>query len=277
MSFISQGIRSRIINSPDTLVPLLDHIATLPGRSPWLFLCLKGLRLESRGFVSVMTLYTDSQDTIYLVDLQEIGTSIFTIANESGITLKSILETAAISKIIFDERKVSHALISHYKIFIIGVKDVQLMELDARSGPGNCVDLAECISKDLPAAVKQEWESTKRDIAQLVDIEEGGQSDLINERPLRRKVVQYCTQEIRLVSRLYHVYNQRLRSLSRAQTSVATSYPIKLPKANHEGSWDQSENRQSNNVAVDVESEDEWIEDKRNESTNEDTIFNFDD
>ena len=67
----------------------------------------------------------------------------------NGQTLRDILETSAIPKVVFDVRNDSEALYSHFNIRLTSVHDIQLMELATRMLSKKCVNgLSKCIKRD---------------------------------------------------------------------------------------------------------------------------------
>lgn len=79
-----------------------------------------------------MSFYLLSYKRVYLIDIYRLKIEVFSVVNSNGKSLKSILESLVILKVLFDIRYNLDILFSHYGIFIDGIKDVQLMELGTR-------------------------------------------------------------------------------------------------------------------------------------------------
>ncbi|KAG5992724.1 hypothetical protein E4U52_002569 [Claviceps spartinae] len=107
----------RVASCRSTLISLIDSIKNLPT----LYVDLEGCQLSRNGTISIVTLYATALATAYVVDVHKLGKSAFTTANTTGTTLKAILESANIKKIIFDVRNDSDALFHHFQISLQGV------------------------------------------------------------------------------------------------------------------------------------------------------------
>lgn len=132
MSVTSQEAHVTVVDTVPVLSALLDHIGNVPTSPPSLFLDLEGVNLGRHGSISIISLYVASSGNIYLVDVHCLGKLVFETSNNRGTSLKSILESSTIPKVIFDVRNDSNALFSEYQISVNGIKDLQLMELAAR-------------------------------------------------------------------------------------------------------------------------------------------------
>ncbi|KUJ06812.1 uncharacterized protein LY89DRAFT_692169 [Mollisia scopiformis] len=103
-----------------------------------LYLDLEGNNLSRNGSVAFLTLLintSSSLDAIYLIDVHTLKSSAFcTPQSDSQVgppvsrTLKEILESPVIRKVLFDVRNDSDALYSHFGIKLQCVMDLQLME-----------------------------------------------------------------------------------------------------------------------------------------------------
>jgi len=175
---------------------------------------------------------------IYLIDIHNLGGTAFSTTNRSAISLKTILESPTIPKVIFDIRNDSDGLFSHFHISVNGIHDLQLMELATREGSKDFVaGLAKCIENDIPtsaAAVKEEWQRTKEGATLLFDPKKGGRYEVFNDRPIKPEIIEYCARDVALMPWLYNVYNAKL-CLPRAahwqiRVQKATKDRIRLSK-----------------------------------------------
>jgi exonuclease 3'-5' domain-containing protein 1 len=188
--------------------------------------------------LSVISLYIPPIKKIYLIDIHRLGRTAFSTTNNSATSLKTILESPTIPKVIFDIRNNSDALFSHFQISVDGIKDLQLMELATRKRSKDFVaGLAKCIKKDSPVstAAKAEWQRTKEGASRLYDPKKGGRYEIFNERPMRPEIVQYCARDVALLPGLYNVYNATLRlpgeTFWHVQVREATKDRIKLSQS----------------------------------------------
>ena len=246
----------KVIDCVSTLISLLDNIANLQTCPPSLFLDLEGTNLGRHGSISIISFFVDPKNTVYLVDVYRLGRAAFSTTNSRTISLKTILESSAIPKIVFDIRNDSDALFNEYQILVDGIQDLQLMELAARQGSKTFVaGLAKCIYRDstVAAAEKSEWQHIKESVTNLFDPKKGGRYEIFDERPLRPEIVRYCARDVTLLPGLYKVYDTKLRPPSqefwRDQVRKATPERIRLSqrpdydgqaKSKVYGPWDES-------------------------------------
>jgi exonuclease 3'-5' domain-containing protein 1 len=202
-----------------SLLPLLDSIANLAVDPPSLYIDLEGIALGRHGSISILSLYIAPTGETYLIDIHSLGKAAFSTITNSGTSLKTVLESSTIPKVVFDIRNDSDALFSLFQISVDGIKDLQLMELAFRTGSRKFVSgLAKCIEKESPisTAAKTEWRLTKERGRRLFAPEKGGRYDVFNERPLKPEIIQYCKQDVALLPGLYGVYSAKLRQPGQA-------------------------------------------------------------
>ncbi|KAK4544147.1 hypothetical protein LTR36_004645 [Oleoguttula mirabilis] len=267
---------------PDpTILSLLDHVDGLPTSRPSLFLDLEGIKLGRYGSISIISLYVLARDagspgTVYLVDVHRLGQTAFLTPNSRLTSLKTILESRAIPKVIFDVRNDSDALFAHYRISVAGIVDLQLMELASRRGSRDFVaGLAKCIGNDVAvsAAAKAEWQRTKDTGSRLFDPNKGGRYEVFNERPLRLQIQRYCAQDVVLLPALHGVYEAKLHvagqefwqgmvedaTVARVKSSQSAGYdPHSREKAR--GPWDARSIQKAREEYID-DDPDDWYQD----------------
>lgn len=238
MSIVSAQTDIIVVDSATTLLSLLDNLIGLAVDPPSLYLDLEGVKLGRHCSISIISLYVLSRKKIYLINIHRLGKTAFSTTNSSATSLKTILESPTIPKVIFDIRNDSDALFSHYEISVDGIKDLQLMELATRKGSKDFVaGLAKCIEKNSPVstAAKAEWQRTKEGASRLYDPRKGGRYEIFNERSTRSEIVQYCARDVALLPGLYNVYNAKLRlpgeNFGQVQVREATKDRIKLSQS----------------------------------------------
>ena len=219
-----------VVDSVTTLLSLLDNLIGLAIDPPPLYLDLEGVKLGRHGSISIISLYIAPIKKIYLIDIHRLGKTAFSTTNSSAISLKTILESPSIPKVIFDIRNDSDALFSHFQISVNGIQDLQLMELATRKGSKAIVaGLAKCIENEnlISAAAKEEWQRTKE------GPKKGGGYEIFNDRPMKPEIIQYCARDVALLPGLYNVYNTRLsgEAFWQAQVRKATKDRIKLSQS----------------------------------------------
>ncbi|KAL3425169.1 hypothetical protein PVAG01_04450 [Phlyctema vagabunda] len=244
MSEISAQNNAIFIDSETNLLPLLDSITNLPVDPPSLYIDLKGINLGRHGSVSIFALHIASKQTTYLIDVHTLGKNAFSATNEGGTSLRAVLESPTIPKVVFDIRNASDALFSLFQVSVDGIRELQLMELACRpelAGRTGCWEfvssLAQCIAKDssMSAAGKMQWHRNRGLAYQLSTPEKDGGDRIFNERPLRPEVVQYCTQNVQFLPDLFSVYNRQLRrggqAFWRVRVRESTRDRIKLSQS----------------------------------------------
>lgn len=208
-----QGI---IVDSELNLVPLLDKLSavrppTKPTDPPSLYFDIEGQKLGRRGTMSILSLFLYPDDTAYLIDVHTLQADTFTIANEKGTSLKTVLESPTVPKGFFDIRNDSDALFSLFGIKVAGIHDIQLMELARRKGPRRRVSgLARCIETDLTAVPDQaalaRAVSAKRAGDRVWNPRLGGAYAAFNQRPIPSAIIDYCCADVAILPSLWKTY-----------------------------------------------------------------------
>jgi len=198
-----------IVDSEIALLTLLDGLTNLPVKPPSLFIDFIGTKLGRQGTLSILTIYVAPTKETHLVDIQRLEQKAFSTTNKMDLSLKSILESPTIPKVVFDVRNASDALFKHYQISVDGIKELQLMELAVRNlQPGTIggsqkflFGLAKCVAnqKTISAETKEEWCLMK-----------GQSGGLQLQRPLQRETIKYCERHVAIFPRLYKAYNAKL-------------------------------------------------------------------
>lgn len=204
-----------IIENDAALQELLDQIDDLPTRPPSLFINVEGGSLNPhKSQPSIISIYLNPLHKTYLIDVWKLGGSAFSVTNQNQTSLKTILESPSIPKVVFDVREGSEGLFSHFEIKLQGIKDLQVMELAARFGPpqDNLSSLIECVERDaslLPEGL-QTWRNVESAVAPLQNRDGRWHYYTINIRPIRQPVIEYCVQNVILLPRLLRVYHPKL-------------------------------------------------------------------
>ncbi|KAL6230832.1 hypothetical protein BDW75DRAFT_234091 [Aspergillus navahoensis] len=185
----------KLVDSSATLQELLETLSLIPKSSSPLFIDLEGVNLGRSGSISILSLYAVHKGIIYLIDIYKLGKAAFSNPQPGKYTsLRAILESPSIKKVLFDVRNDSDALFSHYDIHLDGIQDLQLMELATRSGSKKYVaGLAKCIERDSPISNlrKAEWKRRKDEVTKRFDPRKGGSYEVFNKRPMTPEVRDY--------------------------------------------------------------------------------------
>ena len=149
----------------DTRAALMDMLSELNLSTtvpPHLFIDLQGNNLSRHGTISILTVLDRSLAKVFLVDVHTLGAEAFRVAVcaqyedddsmvqamlASGegenplaeitprlhlVSLKAVLESDFIPKVLFDARNDSDALFALYGVEMRGVQDLQVMELASK-------------------------------------------------------------------------------------------------------------------------------------------------
>lgn len=207
MSVESAGIEPIFVDSVSLLRSVIDAaVIGLRTDFPSLFMDLEGTQLGRHGSIPIMSLYVPFRKTVYLIAIYKLENEAFSTVNSDGKSLKFILESPVILKVLFDVRHDSDALFSLYGISIDGVRDAQLMELGTRKGRKDFLaSLDKCVEKDsaISATEKKAWKFAKGSTRRLFDSALGGQYEIFNERPIRPAIAKYCTGDVTLLPGLF--------------------------------------------------------------------------
>ena len=204
-----------LTDTPEGIVELIDSLgrSDVPTSPPSVYIDLEGVDIGRKGSIAILQVYILPTKRTFLVDVHNLRGQAFSTPNSSGLTLKAILESIFIPKVIFDVRNDSDALYSHFGIKLQGVIDLQLMELATRSHSQKFLSgLGRCMDQDL-VQTPEELEvrsSIKKRGVQLFAPEKGGRYEVFNDRPLDPAIVDYCVQDVQLMPQLWNIYNAKL-------------------------------------------------------------------
>jgi exonuclease 3'-5' domain-containing protein 1 len=123
----------------DMLVSMAGALDT-PNAAADLSVDLEGYHLSRHGTISLVQIFVHATNVVYLVHVAVLKAAAFStpVAATSGIfkgmplTLKTVLESSAVTKLFWDCRGDSDALYHLYGVKLAGVIDVQLWDLATR-------------------------------------------------------------------------------------------------------------------------------------------------
>ncbi|KAG8529090.1 uncharacterized protein KY384_005725 [Bacidia gigantensis] len=211
---MTDSIAVTIIDNTRSLASLLDSLDGQPINPPSFYLDIEGIRLSRDGSISIIQLYHLPQNHVYLLDVFVLKQAAFDAPNDSGTTFRSILESAEIPKVFFDVRNDSDALFAHFNISLRGIQDLQLLELaTGRFWLRTRVNgLARCIKEDagLSSDALHKWETVKCVGKRLFGPEYGGSYEVFHTRPLQQDIIDYCSQDVVCLPKLWNVYMDKI-------------------------------------------------------------------
>jgi exonuclease 3'-5' domain-containing protein 1 len=236
-----------LIDNKRALKDMLLKMQDLPVKQPSLFIDAEGNNLGRTGSLALLQILVAPLKCIFVVDIHVLKSAAFTTcASDSTLTLKGILESDEIPKVIFDVRNDSDNLFAEYGICLGGVRDLQLMEYFSRPRePGfTLLGLAKCIEKHLHATpdVIEKWKSQKEKGKILFSPRFGGSHEVFFNRPLSSSMLAYAAGDVEHMSTLYLKYRRKLPPsrwkwvLEKSRKRVKTSH-IPAFALEHDRRW----------------------------------------
>ncbi|KAI1139156.1 hypothetical protein F5Y05DRAFT_339988 [Hypoxylon sp. FL0543] len=149
---VQEPLRLLNVRTPEAMASLLDNIRGLPGKPPSLFLDIERI---NKANVAFMIMFIPLKRVIYRIMIDGDRSMDLTTTSASGDTLKWVLESESIPKIVFDVRHLSHALFRLHNVSLDGIRDLQLMELasrDAKQSKKYVAGLNKCVDHDIASS-----------------------------------------------------------------------------------------------------------------------------
>ncbi|KAH7386051.1 exonuclease [Pyrenochaeta sp. MPI-SDFR-AT-0127] len=207
-----------LVDTESSVIALIDILQTLPKHSPCLYVDLEGVRLSRLGRISIITVFAQPQNCVYLVDVHKLQAAAFNTATANGTTLKSVFESPDISKVFFGLH-------------------IQLMENAARPTyqRRNVNGLDRCIAYDAPITPiqRRDWKLAKDKGRQLFLPTNNGSYEVFNQRPLSPDIVQYCIIDVQFLPSLRNLYWERLNSIWKAKVAEETIKRVQESQSPH--------------------------------------------
>lgn len=174
-------------NSQSLVAVLVVALQNLPFIPPSIYLDLEGTKLSRNGSISIMQIFMQPTNQVYLLDILVLREKAFNTPSQSGTDLRAILQSESIPEVFFDVRNDADALFAHFGVSVEGVVDVQLMEVAARrSSRAFLLSLGRAFEQDaqLKDEAMKQWKATKEKGLSLFAPERGGSYEIFNTRPL---------------------------------------------------------------------------------------------
>jgi len=198
---------------------------------------LEGVDLSRNGRISILQIYANASDIIWLIDitvLKELG---FHHKDDEGRCLKDILQAKTTKKLFFDVRNDADALFNLYGIDLANTYDLQLLEVAVRrtAKPYVFSKIVSGLGKTLQLYVSppEEWQRVKDAGVALFAPEKGGSYEVFEKRPLDDLILAYASQDVALLFQLEVAlerklpgvggWKQRVLKASRARVAEAHS------------------------------------------------------
>lgn len=195
-------------------------VSVTPSEIPTLYIDLEGRDLSKNGTIAIMQLLIAPLNRIFMIDVHFMGSSVFDIAGSDGITtLKSILESHIITKVLFDCRNDSNALSFLFDVNLRSVIDLQVMKA-AYQGRNPDQHYLYGLTKAIKDDVLYNASEADRAFPGLVKDagnalfapERGGSYAAFESKPLPIELVRYCALDVMFMPALYERYDNWLES-----------------------------------------------------------------
>ncbi|KAF9558293.1 hypothetical protein CPC08DRAFT_709743 [Agrocybe pediades] len=203
---------------------------------------LEGVDLSRNGRVSIIQLFAKNSDTIWLVDVTVLGRLAFEhkAASTNGCSLKDVLQSKNIVKILYDVRNDADALYNLYQVDMKNTYDLQLLEVAARRAQKLRVKFICGLSKAIttylspPSSVTQ----IKEDGLVLFLPEKGGSYEVFERRPLDPRIILYCAQDVAVLFQLEAVLESKIRGSLEGWHGRVVKASVKRVNEAHSRSYD---------------------------------------
>lgn len=167
---------------------------------------LEGVNLGRRGEICLVQL-SCSDGRVFLFDICALGEDAFI----SDISLRSILEDEAITKLMFDCRSDGDALFHQYGVLPTQIFDLQVLYVlieQPRSKflPG----LKQVLLNTLTGADRTRVDRIKAEGHQLFASSQGGNFEIWRERPLSTKLLEYAAEDVKQLFTIYERYKSNM-------------------------------------------------------------------
>ncbi|EDR10536.1 uncharacterized protein LACBIDRAFT_189721 [Laccaria bicolor S238N-H82] len=201
---------------------------------------LEGIDLCRHGKISLVQIMSSVSEVVWLVDVTTLGSQAFDHVDPYGRTLRMILEDTGIKKVFYDVRNDADALYNLYGVNLMGVYDLQLLELAVRHSLRRQTRLLNGLSKSIKSYLTPpvEWEPVKEAGSRLFKPEFGGSYSVFEERPLDPRIVAYCAQDVTLLFALEETLRRsfgRFGSNWEDRIVAGSALRVSLAKGAYEG------------------------------------------
>jgi len=190
-----------LVDTTASLDLCISDISPITGTQPAkLAIDLEGVELCRNGNVSIVQIFADTSNVIWLVDVTTLGRAAFDHQGPFGQSLRGAFQNPSTKKLLFDVRNDADALWNIYQIELANVYDLQLLEVASRRSrnlPSKIViGLSQCIESYV--GPPNAWKEVKEAGINLFSPAKGGSYTIFETRPLDSRIIAYCAQDVAL-------------------------------------------------------------------------------
>ncbi|KAF1810051.1 hypothetical protein P152DRAFT_451432 [Eremomyces bilateralis CBS 781.70] len=214
----------KLIDTPGKVRMLIEALLLL--RGSWVcYLDLTGTRPCEDSVTSVLSLYLTpppseirSFHCLYTVDICALGSSAFTtcLVGDKTMSLKGFLEARNTPIVVFEAKRITDRLSSHFGVNVKNVKELQLMECATLGREkDDLYDFGTLMARDwFKAGLDLPWIESWTDIHlaanKSLDPLEGGTLHDYCLRPLTHFFVAYCVKDVLCFPNFHRLYGSQL-------------------------------------------------------------------
>jgi exonuclease 3'-5' domain-containing protein 1 len=216
-----------LIDTEDLLIISLEKLRAVST----IALDCEGVDLGSKSpssSLAILHISTGRNSDVHCFDIFKLGASAFTTTTSDGYSLKTLLESNTVRKLLWDLRSDSSSLFRNYNITLAGAFDVQVQDTaslflkqvkltyDQRRilkniyGLGSTLEKSRAISNEEKARLR----TIKAEAKKFFSPDEGGTYENWNIRPLSKLLLEYCC-DSRYFFSLFEQYDKVLRACLR--------------------------------------------------------------
>lgn len=194
-----------VISTSEELKAFLSSIK--PGDT--IYLDLEGKGLGRNRTITLATVLIHPQNLTHVIDVQTLGESAFGTKSEEGKSLKSMLEDPGVAKCMWDVRNTADTLWAHFRVALVGVTDIQLLENASRpdwADKNRLGGLENAVKHDIKLGFmdRERWIRTRREVRNSVH------KDVFSTRPVASSTFQYCVNDVVHLPALRKYYMSRI-------------------------------------------------------------------
>ncbi|CAK7236193.1 hypothetical protein SCUCBS95973_009524 [Sporothrix curviconia] len=218
-----------VVNEPGLLRAFLVTMCS----TSMVYVQLHGHRLSRHGDLSLIAIRCYPHKEIHVIDVQTLGTEIFTTKSVFGLTLQSIFENPRLRKCFWDVRDAADAVWAHYQVRLQGVIDLQLFENACRHCPGTRQNESQTYVRSLETAIGQDLQLPPEELVYSARLRKTISARLPSTafrlRPLDTDTVEYCAYGVRNLPSLYLIYIKRVTAAWLRRIKEETARRVDMP------------------------------------------------
>jgi ribonuclease D len=163
---------------------------------------LEGVNLGRTGKICLLQLAC-MDGRVFLFDIYALGEDAFI----GDFSLRTILESESIIKLMYDCRSDCDALFHQYRVLPVRIFDLQVLYVLMRQPRSKYLPgLKQVLTDTLIGSTKLRVDRIKAEGHQLFAPTQGGNFEVWKERPLQRKLLEYAAEDVKQLFAVYDKY-----------------------------------------------------------------------